>query len=56
MTWGYFSFNIVGPLPFTSTKMNSENYKKLLEEHLLSNAADLAGEKWIFQQDNAPIH
>ena len=36
--------------------MNSEDYKKLLEEHLLSNAVDLAGEKWVFQQDNAPIH
>ena len=22
----------------------------------MSNAADLAGEKWVFQQDNAPIH
>ena len=56
MTWGCFSFNGVGPLAFTSAKMNSEDYKKLLEEHLLSNAIDLAGEKWVFPQDNAPIH
>ena len=56
MTWGYFSFNGVGPLAFTSAKMNSGDYKKLLDEHLLSNAVDLAGEKWVFQKCNAPIH
>ena len=28
MKWGYFSFNGVGHLAFTSVKMNSEDYKK----------------------------
>ena len=55
MTRGCFLFNGVGPLAFTSAKMNSEDYKKHLKEHLLSNAVDLAAEKWVFQQDNAPI-
>ena len=50
MTWGLFSFNGVGPHSFTSAKMNLEDYKKLLEEHMLSNAVDLAGEKWIFSR------
>ena len=48
MTWGYFSFNGVRPLTSTSAKMNSEDYKKLLQDHLLSNAVDLAGEKRVF--------
>ena len=56
MTWRCFSFNGVGPTAFTSAKMNSEDYKKLLEEHVLSNAVDLACEKWVFKQDNVPIH
>ena len=40
----------------TSAKMNSEDYEKLFEEHLLQNAVDLTDEKWVFRQDNAPIH
>ena len=36
--------------------MNSEDFKKLLEEYLLSNAVDLANKKWVSQQDNVPIH
>lgn len=56
MTWGCFSFNGVGSLAFISGKMNSVAYKEVLEDHLLPNAVDLAGEKWVFQQDNAPIH
>ena len=45
MTWRCSSLHEVGPLVFTLAKMNSEDYKKFLEEHLLLNAVDLAGEK-----------
>lgn len=56
MVWGAFCFNGVLPLMKISTRMNSENYQKVLSDSLLENAELLAGENWIFQQDNASIH
>ena len=56
MTWRCFSFNKVETLDFISTKMNSEAYKEVLEENLLTNVIDLARKNWIFRQDNAAIH
>ena len=56
MVGGAFCFNGVLPLTKVTTKMNSDDYQKTLSESLLPNAEALAGDKWIFQQDNASIH
>ena len=37
-------------------KMNLEPYKEVLEDHILPNVVNLAGEKWIFLQDCALVH
>ncbi|KAI8122783.1 Transposable element Tc3 transposase [Lucilia cuprina] len=37
-------------------KLNSEKYVESLENNLIDFAAELYGDNWTFQQDNAPIH
>lgn len=56
MVWGCFSYNGVGPLIFISKNMNAEAYEKLLEDTILEAGPALAGDNWLFQQDNAAIH
>ena len=36
--------------------MNGELYRKILTENLFSNASNILGKSWIFQQDNNPKH
>ena len=36
--------------------MNGELYRKILTEIFFSNASNLLGKSWIFQQDNDPKH
>jgi len=36
--------------------MNGELYRKILTENLFSNASNILGKSWIFQQDNDPKH
>lgn len=56
MVWGAFCYNGVLPLVKISTRMNSADYQEVLSEGLLPFAGNLAGENYIFQQDNASIH
>ena len=37
-------------------RLDSTEYQQVLEEHMLTDAAALIGEDFVFQQDNAPIH
>ena len=40
----------------TGRSLNSMAYQQVLEEHMLTDAAALIGDDFVFQQDNAPIH
>ena len=54
--WGAFcSQGAVGFHCFTEN-MNGELYRKILTKNLFSNASNLLGKSWIFQQDNDPKH
>ena len=37
-------------------RLDSTVYQQILEEHMLTDAAALIGNDYVFQQDNAPIH
>ena len=55
--WGCFIGNKLGPLVrFPQGKIKSQEYCKLLEEHLLPFLNNLDEEDSIFIEDNAPIH
>ena len=62
MVWGAFVGTTLGHLAFHDGKWNSETYIDILREHLLpflEELAELDGEwdsKFVFQEDNAPIH
>jgi transposase len=50
------SKNVAGPLVLVESTMNSREYKKILEEHLLPFAKDNLSPGWFLYQDNSPIH
>lgn len=56
MVWGAFCKHGVLPLAFPSTRINSQEYIRVLEEHLLPFLDQQCQQKWTFQQDNAAIH
>lgn len=56
MVWGAFSSVGQLEIQFASTRMNSTDYTNVLRSSLLPYLRDNADRKWIFQQDNAPIH
>lgn len=56
MVWGGFSWGGKSSLCFTNERMNSVRYVKILESHFLPVARAIAGQEFIFQQDNAPCH
>ena len=56
MTWGYFLFNGVGSLAFTSAKMNTEDYKNFLKSICCQMQLIWLVKKWVFHLNNTPIH
>ena len=51
-----FGHNLKSDIVFINGRMDSKDYRKLLDDHLI-NIRNLVGKKKsIFQQDNAPIH
>jgi transposase len=55
--WGCFSFDGVGHLFKINGIMVKEDYKSILQRHMIPSAQMLFEEKeWIFQQDNDPKH
>jgi len=36
--------------------MNGELYREILTQNLFEQARQIAGERWVFQQDNDPKH
>jgi transposase len=57
MVWGCFSGKGLGPLVKVSGKLNRLGYIKILEKHLLPLINNNFNyKKYLFQNDNAPIH
>lgn len=56
MVWSGFSSQGKLPISFINGRMDAQGYQAQLQEHLLPNAARIAGGHWILQQDNASIH
>lgn len=56
MIWAGFGWNGTTDIVFIDGRLNSQGYRKVLEDHLLPKAPQIAGQDWIFQQDNASIH
>lgn len=56
MVWGCFSLASVGPLVRIEGIMKKEEYKEILEKHMITFARRKLGRNWIFQQDNDPKH
>ena len=56
MIWAAFGYNRKTQIVFLKGRQKSEDYINVMRNHLLPNAENLAGENWIFKQDNASIH
>ena len=56
MTWGAFCSNGIFKLVLVSGNVDSKQYTDMLTEHFLEDFFLIAGNRAIFQQDNAPIH
>ena len=56
MTWGAFCSNGIFKLVLVSGNMDSKQYTDMRTKHFLEDFFRIAGNRAIFQQDNAPIH
>ena len=56
MVWGLMCWHGLGSLVKLEGRLDSTAYRQVLEEHMLTDAAALIGDDFVFQQDNAPIH
>lgn len=57
MFWGAFAYGGTLPLKECRGRMNAPAYQELLRSvNLLDNGELIAGEHFVFQQDNAPCH
>lgn len=56
MLWGAISLFGLSDLVVCKGNMDSKRYCRVLQRHLLPFAAEMCGERWVFQQDNASIH
>lgn len=57
MIWGCFTRFGVGPLVRLRGKQSAKTYVEVLQDHLIPFLAGLKNKrKYIFQEDNAPIH
>jgi hypothetical protein len=56
MVWTAFGYGGQTEIIFIDTRMDSNIYQELLRDNLLPFGADIEGQEWVFQQDNAPVH
>lgn len=56
MVWGAFAYAGKIHLVEVKGRMNAKKYQDMLEANLLPYATDIAGDTYIFQQDNAACH
>ena len=51
-----FSSNGIFKFVLVSGNMDSKQYSDMLSEHFLDDFFRIAGNRTLFQQDNAPVH
>jgi hypothetical protein len=56
MIWTSFGWNGKSEICFIAKKLNAQGYRKILNDHLVGVGATIGGKKWLFEQDNAPVH
>ena len=56
MVWESMCWHGLGSLVKLEGRLDSTAYQQVLEEHMLTDAAALIGDDFVFQQDNAPIY
>jgi len=57
MLWGCLGNGRLGPLQFIERTVDSAEYQKILEVALPAAQRDVfGGQRFVFQQDNAPAH
>jgi transposase len=56
MVWAAFGHNGKSDIVFIDKRMDSNDYKELLESHLDNIRKTIGSKNLLFQQDNAPIH
>uniref|UniRef100_T1JA34 Tc1-like transposase DDE domain-containing protein n=1 Tax=Strigamia maritima TaxID=126957 RepID=T1JA34_STRMM len=56
MVWGAFGYKKKSEIVFLNGCQNAAMYQDVLSNHLWKMGRGMAGNKWIFQQDNASIH
>ena len=56
MAWGSISYYGLIKLELKTTKLNTKQYKNILERAFPELSNIFGPLRWIFQQDNAPIH
>ena len=48
--------NVVGPLEMINSTMDSKQYMRILERRLLPFASKTLPQRWLYYQDNSPVH
>lgn len=48
--------DFVGPLARINGTLTAEQYREIMEEHMLSTTRDRMAPDWLFQQDGDPKH
>lgn len=56
MVWGAFNSEGTVDVAFVSSKMNSSEYQRVLENNLLPYIRRFSRKKLVYQQDNASVH
>src|SRR5262249_442944 len=56
MVWPGFGRSGKTAIVRLNGRQNANNYQDPLRDHLLPAGHRIAGQNWVFQQDNAPIH
>ena len=56
MIWAAIGYEKNSEIEFLSQRVSAKMYKEILGKIFSAYGQVMAGEEWIFQQDNAPIH
>ena len=56
MIWACFSSDFKGEIVFIDSRMDAQTYRNMITPHLNQVSNHFGTNRWIFQQDNAPIH
>ena len=56
MIWACFGWNFKSNISFIDGRMNSQDYCLMLSNQVDNISNSFGGDRWIFQQDNAPCH